>query len=393
MTLSRRIASAAVLLGLVLASPAAAQDPVPLGAAPAVAPFGHDDALDGTPGEPISGFYPGDDGVGDPLADRDPLTYEAFEFLVPPGTELGSFTVNVAWQDPRLDFDVYVYRQHPTLGTTAPTAVASSASFGDTDETATYYNAISSNAVEPDRYLIVVDNWCTRNNDPGASFADCQIGDDQGNPVELPDEDDFVGTVTFGPRLASNPLPTVGLAGPDAVKQGLTATFTATAADPGGAIAGYAFDLDGDGRFEVDTGATATVTKRFETAGSFNIGVRVTDNGGGRSYANRVLKVQAPPIKQLVSRFSLNRPVFGGRKRSPLKVTYRVREDAKVTLDLYRGAKRVKRLVDAKARTAGRTYTLSVGAKGRRRGSYTVRMAATTAAGRTQAARVAAKRL
>jgi hypothetical protein len=392
--LSRRIVPAAVLLVLLLAAPAAAQ--VALGDAPAVAPFGHDDALDGTPDEPVSGFYPGDDGTnadGDPLADRLPRTFEAFVFRVPPGSDFGSFTVDVAWQDPRLDFDVYVYRMHPTDPLIGPTAVASSASFGDTDETAVYSNPIASNAVEPDRYLVVVDNWCTRNADPGASFADCQIGDDQGNPVELPDEDDFVGTVTFGPRLAANPLPTVGLAGPDAVKQGLTATFTATAADAGGAIAGYAFDLDGDGRFEVENGASASVTKRFETAGTFNIGVRVTDNGGGRAYANRVLEVQAPPIKQLVSRFALDRPVFGGRKRSPLKVSYRLREDASVTLDLYRGARRVKRLVNARARTAGRTYTLSVGAKGRRRGGYTVRMRATTAAGRTQAARVAAKRL
>jgi hypothetical protein len=399
MTLSRLVASAAVPIALAallaLASPAAAQ--TPLGDAPNVAPFGHDDSLDGNAAtERVSGLFPGDDGDntnGDPLADRGPLTYEAFEFRVPEGANIGSFTVTVTWQDPRLDLDLYIYRKHPTLGTIAPTAIASSASFGDTDEAATYYNAIASEPIEPDTYVIVVDNWCTKNDDPAVPPGGCGITDEMGNPVDVPDEDDFVGTVTFGPRLATNLLPgNVALAGPDAVKQGTAATFTASATDDG-TIDNFAFDLDGDGRFELDNGTNAAVTKRFDTPGWFNIGVRVTDNQGGRSYKSRELQVQAPPIKQLVSRFSLNRPVFGGRKRSSLKVTYRVREAANVTLDLYRGSKRIRRLVRNKARTAEKTYSLTIKAKGKRRGSYTVRLRARTAAGRTQSARLAAQRL
>ena len=251
----------------------------------------------------------------------------------------------MTWQDPRIDLDVYVYRKNTANGVIAPTSITSSASFGDTDESATYYNAIAANPIEPDTYVVVVDNWCTRNADPAAAPDGCDITDENEDPVDIPDEDDFVGTVTFGAKLPSNVLPSAGLSGPTAVKQGGLATFTASGTDAGGVINSFAFDLDGDGRFEIENGPSGTVTKRFDTAGRFNVGVRVTDNQGGRGYKSQWLEVQAPPVKQLVSRFSLDRPVFGGRKKRSLKVTYRVREAATVSLSLYRGKKRVKRLV------------------------------------------------
>ena len=197
-----------------------------------------------------------------------------------------------------------------------------------------------------------------------------------GNPAAVPDEDDFVGTVTFGPKLATNALPSAAIAGPDAVKQGgIGDVRRPPAPTPGGGmVKNYAFDLDGDGRFEVDNGAVASVTKRFDTAGMFNVGVRVTDDQGGRSYASRVLTVQAPPIKQPSRASRSNRPVFGGKRKRPLKVSFRLREQATVTLDLYRGKKRVKRYIAARARSAGTTYTQRISAKGRRRGDYTVRI-------------------
>lgn len=181
----------------------------------------------------------------------------------------------------------------------------------------------------------------------------------------------------------------LALSGPDIVGQGDTATFTASGADS----ASYAFDLDGDGRFEVDNGTNPTVAKRFDIPGRFNIGVRAIDGQGGRAYADRLLEVQAPPLKQLVERFSLNRPVFGGSTKRKLKVTYRLRETATATLDLHRGDQRVKQLVRSTVHAAGTTYTVMISTKGRRRGTYTVRLRARTAAGRTQSARLAAERL
>ena len=386
--MSRRVASAAVLMSaavlLLAAVPASAQT-TDIGDAPVVAAFGHDDALDGTPNERVSGFFGGEDGDnsnGDALADRTPLTWEAFEFSVPPG-------VRSARSPSRWPGRTRAWTSTSTstgatraTGVLAPASIASSASFGDTDESATYYNALASDPVEPGDYVVVVDNWCTSNTDPGATFADCGIADGAGNPTAVPDEDDFVGTVTFGPELTTNALPGVALAGPDAVKQGATATFIAAGTDTaGGTVKNYAFDLDGDGRFELDNGPSGSVAKRFDTAGRINVGVRVTDDQGGRSYADRVLVVQAPPLKQLLSRFSLDRPVFGGKSRRSAKVSFRLREAGTVTLALYRGDKRVKRYLNARARSAGTTYTQRIAAKGKRRGRYTVRISVRTAAG------------
>ena len=52
-------------------------------------------------------------------------TYETFEFT-PDSANYGSFNVNVSWADPRVDFDLYVYRIRPDGGIVAA-SVASSA--------------------------------------------------------------------------------------------------------------------------------------------------------------------------------------------------------------------------------------------------------------------------
>lgn len=397
--MTRRISVLSVVVGALVfvfaAAPAAfAQD---IGSAPSTLTFGHDDALDGTPGEIVSGAFGGDDGVTDPLDPtlRVPNSFESFPFVVPEGDPSGSITVNVTWQDPRLDIDLYLYRYKRDGTTLVPTSIASSASFGDNDEELTYYPAIASNPVEPGRYLVVVDNWCTDETDPVAiAIGGCGIGD----PIPT-DEDDFIGKVTFGAGLPFNAPPTAGLTGPDSVKAGDVATFTAAATDADGRVANYAFDLDGDGRFETDNATSNVVVKRFDTAGSFNVGVRVTDDAGARSYASKKLTVTAAAStatlpRTLITGFKLNRPVFGGRSRSKLKVTYRLREAGRVTLSLWRGKKRVKRLVDDKARAGGRTYRVTVKPRGLRRGNYTLRLRARSSQGATkQTAKLFAKRL
>jgi YD repeat-containing protein len=50
--------------------------------------------------------------------------------------------------------------------------------------------------------------------------------------------------------------------------------------DPDGTIAKYEWDLDGNGTYEVNGGTTATRTTSFATAGTYNVGLRVTDNKG-----------------------------------------------------------------------------------------------------------------
>ncbi len=59
--------------------------------------------------------------------------------------------------------------------------------------------------------------------------------------------------------------------------------------DPDGSIVKYEWDLDGNGSFETDTGATAAADRVYGAAGSFEVGLRVTDNGG--STATKTLPV------------------------------------------------------------------------------------------------------
>lgn len=392
--MARRSSFAALLTGLLTMLVAAPAQAAPLGS------FGHDDSLDGTPGEIVSGYFGGDDPSQDPIASRTPGTFETYSLTVPAGTDYGGLSATVRWEEARLDFDIYLYRQRPD-GTLRPGALASAASFGTPFETLTFRPAISGDPVPSGTYVLVVDNWCTR--DAEAPF-DCEIGPD------VPDEDDFIGSFESLDPLPSNPRPSVTLAGPDAVKTGDPATFTATATDDG-AIRQYAFDLDGDGRFESDNGQARTLTRRFDAPGARNVGVRVTDDEGGQSFANRRLTVSAPPAgangpgsgaggsgapgtgtSRLLAGFSVGRPVFGGRRALTLPIRYRLRERATVDLALYRGSRRVRTLAKG-VRGTTRIHRVTVSPRRLRRGTYTVYLSVRTADGRTQVVRLASRRL
>jgi PKD domain/Beta-propeller repeat len=53
----------------------------------------------------------------------------------------------------------------------------------------------------------------------------------------------------------------------------------------------YEWDLDGNGSFETDTGGTATATQTYPSAGSFNVGLRVTDTEGHTATTTNTLQV------------------------------------------------------------------------------------------------------
>lgn len=68
---------------------------------------------------------------------------------------------------------------------------------------------------------------------------------------------------------------------PASPQTGATVTLDATgSADPDGAIAAYAWDLDGNGSFERATGAVGTTVTSFATPGARTLRVRVTDDTG-----------------------------------------------------------------------------------------------------------------
>jgi subtilisin-like proprotein convertase family protein len=65
--------------------------------------------------------------------------------------------------------------------------------------------------------------------------------------------------------------------------------------DPDSAISRYAWDLNGDGVCELDTGLTATAQSSYPNAGTLTLHVCVTDADGNIGVAGVVLAISAPP--------------------------------------------------------------------------------------------------
>ena len=343
----------------------------------------HDGSLDGTPREIHSGFYAGDPPSGDPLAARNPATYETFEVNVPEGTRHSRLEAGIGWKDKRIDLDLYVYRVNLAGRPYAP-AVARSVGKGVATERASY--APPGTTVEPGRYLVVVDNVCSRDADrrPDGRPANCGI------QPEAPDEDDFEGTVTLG-----NQAPTVTLTGPATVRAKETATFRAEASDADGTISTYLFDFDSDGTYELDSDGNPEASTIFPTRGPRTIGVQVLDDQGAAAFATLAVNVaraaRKPDTRPPLSTFRLNRTTFGGAANRALVVTYRLRGKARVELKLRRG-KRLVRVIGRGVRKGSRYYRIRLKPAHLRRGRYTVQIFVAAASGKRQVAQLSARR-
>ncbi len=77
----------------------------------------------------------------------------------------------------------------------------------------------------------------------------------------------------------------------------------------------------------------------------------------------------------LLRTFKLERPVFGGRRGTPLAGSYRLATRARVTVTITRAGKIVRRFATSE-RQADRTIRFSLRARGLPRGDYTVRLVA-----------------
>ena len=353
------------------------------GASAQTLPFAHDPALETT-----SGFYPGDSlGGGDAVATRRPNTYETFPFEVPAGTQYRTIDVRVSWADRRLNFDLYVYRLGANGEAIGPAVARSASTPPGNTETAVY--TPSGGLVEPGRYLVVVDNYCTRDRDddprtPLPDRANCGIG------VEVPDEDNFQGSITFG-----NQPPTVRLEVPERAVAGQPVTVHAVAEDPDGEIDGYWFDLDGDGTYEQDADGIPRADATFAAPGTYSVGVQVLDDDGAVALARASIVVVRAPRARVdrdpIWSFRLNARSFGGPRERRLAITYRLYERARVSVSLRRGSRYVRR-IGAGVRRARRSYRIVVKPTRLRRGVYTVRITVLGASGNRQTAELRARR-
>jgi hypothetical protein len=89
--------------------------------------------------------------------------------------------------------------------------------------------------------------------------------------------------------------PAVSLtASPNPALTGDTVTFTADASTTS-PVADYAWDLDGNGSFETDTGTTPTASHTYSDVGDVTVGVQVTDSKGNSGTDQKVVSVRLTP--------------------------------------------------------------------------------------------------
>jgi PKD repeat protein len=104
-------------------------------------------------------------------------------------------------------------------------------------------------------------------------------------------------TRTFTVSAPQNQVPTAAFTAPAAVLAGEPVSFDGSASsDPDGSIAGYRWDLDGDGAFETDTGTVAVTSRSYSVAGTVTVRLRVTDNGGAVGEASHAVIVNAAGV-------------------------------------------------------------------------------------------------
>ena len=78
----------------------------------------------------------------------------------------------------------------------------------------------------------------------------------------------------------------------------LIVDFTVTATDNDGYIVSYEWDFDGDGIYDQDTGSVSDTYFTYDSAGTYNVKVKVTDSGGASSESNPVTITVALPSNQ-----------------------------------------------------------------------------------------------
>jgi hypothetical protein len=196
-----------------------------------------------------------------------PCTYEAHEFEITPDQANGAFSVTITWGSEDDDWDLFVYKVLPGGTVDESSPVAKSAQGGTTEERATLLSS-PDRPIEAGKYRIYVDNWAAA--DPS-----------------------WKGVVQFEAFVPGNKRPNAALTAPaSATTSDFVALDASGSSDPDGTIENYAWDLNGDGRFELD-GGSPQLAHKFP-AGRRHVSVRVRDNKGGVDFATQTINVAGP---------------------------------------------------------------------------------------------------
>ena len=140
------------------------------------------------------------------------------------------------------------------------------------------------------------------------------------------------------------------------------------------------------GRAACATATTSCASRCARTAGASTSGGSSCAAHDGRF--THVKRHYRRGSCELLRSYKLERPVFGGRSRTPLRIAYRLTAPARVTLTVTKGKGLIaRRVING---TPGRTYRVVVKAK--RRGVYKVRLVA-EGGGKRAASTLTARRL
>jgi hypothetical protein len=123
--------------------------------------------------------------------------------------------------------------------------------------------------------------------------------------------------------VGSDPVARLSVA-PDPVLVGNAVGIDASASrDAGGPIDDYQWDLDGDGVFEIDSGARPYLARSFPIAGVVKIAVRVADGVGRTATATRSVRVNDPPGAPRLYGVSVNQgALFTNSREVTLNLSY-----------------------------------------------------------------------
>jgi len=100
--------------------------------------------------------------------------------------------------------------------------------------------------------------------------------------------------------VATGRPPSPSIAAPASAGKGDPVRLDASSSTADGPIADYAWDLDGNGSFETDTGTSPVAIHSFPAAGTATVSVRVTDDRGQIAVTTRQIAVaDHPPVAAL----------------------------------------------------------------------------------------------